>query len=173
MIPRIKHILYASDLSKNSMPALAWAMMMSQQHDAKVTFIHVKEEVSPHSTSAIRSFMGEAQWEKMINEWENDANSEIEARIRKFCESASVDMKDCPAVPWDTVIATGVPVESILHEATKRNCDLIVMGTHGAGIFKNAVIGSTARRVVRHSRIPVIVIPLGKDQAPASADPII
>jgi len=160
MIPEIKHILYASDLSENSAPALSWAMMLSHQHDARITFLHVTEEVSPHATTAIRSFMGEEKWEEMTEAYHDDANSEIESRIHRFCEGVAGEMDKCPAGPQDIVIRTGVPVERILHEAEYRNCDLIVMGTHGAGLFKDAVIGSNARRVVRRSRIPVVVIPL-------------
>ncbi len=163
MIPKIKHILYASDLSENSAPALAWAMMMSHQHDARITFLHVTEEVSPHATYAIRSFMGEDKWEEMTEAFHDDANSEISARIHKFCEGVAGEMDKCPAGPQDIVIRPGIPVERILQEAESRECDLIVMGTHGAGVFKDAVIGSNARRVVRRSRIPVIVIPLADD----------
>ncbi len=175
MIPRIKHILYASDLSENSIPALEWALMMSHQHDARITFLHVIEEVSPHATAAIQSFMGEEKWKKMTEEWNNEANSQIEARIQRFCDQVSDGMTACPAVPQETVITRGVPFESILQEAEIRNCDLIVMGTHGAGVFESAVIGSTARRVVRRSEIPVLVIPLGsvKSESDGVIDPVI
>jgi len=163
MIPKIKHILYASDLSQNSSPALSWAMMLSHQHDARITFLHVREEVSSHATTAIRSFLGEDKWEEMTEAWHDEANSEIEARIHAFCEGVAGEMDTCPTGPQEIVIRPGIPVEHILHEAESRQCDLIVMGTHGAGLFKDAVIGSNARRVVRRSRIPVVVIPLNED----------
>lgn len=160
MIPKIKHILYASDLSENSAHALSWAMMFSHQHDARITFLHVTEEVSPHATMAIRSFMGEAKWKEMSDTLREEANTEIDARIHNFCDTVAGEMDTCPAKPQEVVIRQGIPVEHILSEAEARNCDLIVMGTHGAGLFKEAVIGSNARRVVRRSRIPVMVIPL-------------
>jgi nucleotide-binding universal stress UspA family protein len=34
------------------------------------------------------------------------------------------------------------------------------MGTHGHGVIADVLIGSTAKWVVRHSRIPVLVIRL-------------
>jgi len=39
---------------------------------------------------------------------------------------------------------------------------MIVMGTHGYGMFADALIGSTARRVVRRCKKPVMVIRLPK-----------
>jgi nucleotide-binding universal stress UspA family protein len=37
---------------------------------------------------------------------------------------------------------------------------MIVMGTHGYGVFKDALMGGTARRVVRRSPVPVMVVRL-------------
>jgi nucleotide-binding universal stress UspA family protein len=51
-------------------------------------------------------------------------------------------------------------VEQILAQADAAQADLIVMGTHGQGTFKDAMMGSTARRVLRRSKIPVLVIRL-------------
>ena len=53
--------------------------------------------------------------------------------------------------------------EKILETANKLNCDIIVMGTHGTGTFADAMLGSTARRVVRHSKKPVFVVRLTEE----------
>jgi nucleotide-binding universal stress UspA family protein len=42
--------------------------------------------------------------------------------------------------------------------ARKRRTDLIVIGSHGAGAIRRAMMGSTAERVVRHAPCPVLVI---------------
>jgi len=60
----------------------------------------------------------------------------------------------------DILVERGNPVEQILAQAEATHADLIVMGTHGQGTFKDAMMGSTARRVLRRSRIPVLVIRL-------------
>ncbi len=164
MVPQVKKILYASDLSDNSIPALGWAMIIADQHDARITFLHVIEEVSPHATQAIRSFMGEDKWEEMTIRHRNEANSKIENRIHRFCQNVESEMKACNAAVNESVITRGNPVEVILQEAASRDCDLIIMGTHGSGLFKDAMIGSTARRVLRRSKIPVLVIPLSDEE---------
>lgn len=48
--------------------------------------------------------------------------------------------------------------EGIMEVSKKHNCDLIVMGSHGATGFKEMFIGSNTEKVVRNSTIPVLVI---------------
>ncbi len=164
MVPKLRNILYASDLSDNSAPALSWAMMLAHQHDARITFLHVVEKLSSHTSYAVRSFVGEETWKKLSSGRQSVANKEIEDSIHQFCGGVQNSMESCPFTVKDFVTKQGVPVEIILGEANSGNYDLVVMGTHGAGLFKDAMIGSTARRVVRRSKIPVFVIPLQQQE---------
>jgi nucleotide-binding universal stress UspA family protein len=55
-------------------------------------------------------------------------------------------------------------VNQILKQAEQTGCDVIVMGTHGQGMFAEALLGSTARRVVHRSQTPVLVVRLPEDK---------
>ena len=55
-------------------------------------------------------------------------------------------------------------MEEILKQSQERNCDLIVMGTHGHGVIEEAIIGSTARKVLRRSKTPVLVVRLPDEE---------
>jgi nucleotide-binding universal stress UspA family protein len=160
MMPTIKKILFVSDLSENSIPALQWAIMLAHRHDARITFLHVIEDVLPQATLAVRSFMGEEKWKEMSADHHADFNVRIKERIAGFCETVVNQMSSCPLVVTDIVIDRGVPVEVILETAASNDHDLIAMGAHGTGAFKGAMIGSTAKHVVRRSKLPVFVIPL-------------
>ena len=48
--------------------------------------------------------------------------------------------------------------QKILETAAKVNADLIVMGTHGRTGVEHVIVGSTAERVVRRSKIPVLTV---------------
>tara|TARA_R100001369_G_C3325661_1_gene169700 strand:+ start:4731 stop:5561 length:831 start_codon:yes stop_codon:yes gene_type:complete len=54
--------------------------------------------------------------------------------------------------------------EGIIEVSQEHNCDLIVMGSHGANGFKEVFIGSNTEKVVRNSSIPVLVIKNGYDE---------
>ena len=52
----------------------------------------------------------------------------------------------------------GTPAEEILDYAEDNDIDLIMMGTHGLTGVKRFLIGSVAEKVLRHSKIPVMII---------------
>jgi ACR3 family arsenite transporter len=75
----------------------------------------------------------------------------------------------------DIAVVIGNPAREIVAAANRGNFDLIIMGTHGHSKLQESMIGSIAGDVIRHSRIPVLVVRLpteGKlkltDQLPAN-----
>lgn len=49
------------------------------------------------------------------------------------------------------------PYEAILKVAEEKNCDLIIMASHGRSGVKALLIGSETQKVLTHSKIPVLV----------------
>jgi nucleotide-binding universal stress UspA family protein len=58
-------------------------------------------------------------------------------------------------------VAVGDAADEILKTATRRRADLVVLSTHGSGRGSMARLwlGSTAERVLRHTRVPVLAVP--------------
>jgi nucleotide-binding universal stress UspA family protein len=50
-----------------------------------------------------------------------------------------------------------VPYKTIINEATKFKCDLIVMASHGRRGLDGILLGSETQKVLTHSKIPVLV----------------
>lgn len=84
-----------------------------------------------------------------LHEYISGVVAEEAARIRE----AGIDVEEL-------VVDAVSPHEAILEVAEERQVDLIVMGTHGRTGLARAVIGSVADRVVRHARVPVVLVPL-------------
>ncbi len=53
----------------------------------------------------------------------------------------------------------GHPSDDIIKSAETYEADLIVIGTHGRTGLQHLLMGSVAENVVRHSKIPVMVVP--------------
>ena len=51
-------------------------------------------------------------------------------------------------------------MDCILHEAETRGVDLIVMGYHPRGRLEEAIVGSVSRSVLRHAKVPVLLVRL-------------
>jgi universal stress protein A len=66
-----------------------------------------------------------------------------------------------------TEVRSGYGAEyEICQLARKRKTNLIVMGSHGAGPIRRALMGSSAEHVVRHAPCPVLVI---RERIPSKA----
>lgn len=71
-------------------------------------------------------------------------------------------------VPVETVlkeIRQNTVADAIVEQARERNCDLIVMGTHGLRGLKRLTMGSDAELVVRASPVPVMLVKAGDSAA--------
>jgi nucleotide-binding universal stress UspA family protein len=59
----------------------------------------------------------------------------------------------------ETAILVGLPGDAIVKEATARDCDVVIMATHGRSGLTRAVLGSVADYVLRHvPGIPVLLV---------------
>lgn len=58
----------------------------------------------------------------------------------------------------ELIVREGDPGVEIAQVARERACDLIVMGSHGRGFFKRAVLGSVASKVLSSCEVPVLLV---------------
>jgi nucleotide-binding universal stress UspA family protein len=65
---------------------------------------------------------------------------------------------DTAGVIYAPEVALGRVAETIAHRAAESACDAIVMGTHGAGALRRALMGSVATDVIRLAGCPVTVV---------------
>lgn len=73
----------------------------------------------------------------------------------------------------DVTLMLGAPAREIVRFAEQHAADLIVMGTHGYSGARKAYFGSTAEFVLRHSRVPVLAVPLASTQEADVVAPLI
>jgi nucleotide-binding universal stress UspA family protein len=160
MIPEIKHILYATDLSENARFAFGYAASMANRYTAKITILHVLEELSPTTMLLIGDIVGEKRWSSLRSEREQEVIASIRKRLEDFTATFSHEAPQCPFTVNQIIVETGHPVGRIIATADKIDADMIVMGSHGQGMLEQVVIGSTSRRVMRRCMKPVLVVRL-------------
>ena len=60
-------------------------------------------------------------------------------------------------VTTQVAIPDAIPAEGILDAADQNHADLIILGSRGKGTFANLLLGSTAERVLRYAKVPVLI----------------
>jgi nucleotide-binding universal stress UspA family protein len=163
MIPEIKKILYATDLSNNARYAFEYAASMAGCFGAGITVLHVLEEFSPNAVAIVEDFLGEERLKDLRKRNEDQVIESIRGRIENFCDDMEHKLPECSFIIDHVIVEIGHPVDRIIRQAEKNNCNMIIMGSHGQGVLKGAMMGSTSQRVLRRSEIPVLVIRLPKE----------
>lgn len=163
MLPEIKKILYATDLSKNARYAARYAVALAERFDADITILHVIEKISANVHSQVSAVLGEAEWQEVQERRKKEFFRIIHERLQDFCRELQGRITGCRIEQSEILAREGEPVAEILALATEGNFDVIVMGTRGLGALADAMMGSTARRVIRRSKTPVLVVRLPEE----------
>ncbi len=157
-----KKILYASDLSSNCLERFNKALEFAAKLGAKVVILHVLEQLSGSSVTAMQLF---PQGEEFTKNYEAEgmkfANKKISESVQTFCDRNADKYPDCKNIVCGVEVVVGYPAEEILKKVDELNCDAVIMGTHSKGAITQTFLGSTVERVLRRVRKPAFVFPEG------------
>ena len=97
--------------------------------------------------------VGSGPEQAIIQQWVQ----EIEAASRAILERIG----DLPAVPreLETVVGYGENWDEALEDIEWRDGDVLVVGSSAVGPVARVFLGSRASKIVRHSPVPVVVVP--------------
>ncbi|MGG1515645.1 universal stress protein [Paenibacillus oryzisoli] len=133
-------ILVPVDGSQHSDHALeqAIALATSLSHEVKITILHVSPILVLNEPPIISI----------------EENAEAEGQqILKPAE----DKLTAAGVPYDVQLKTGDPSMIITQFADDNQVDLILMGSRGAGLISEILLGSVSHNVIKHAHCPVMV----------------
>jgi nucleotide-binding universal stress UspA family protein len=86
--------------------------------------------------------------------------AEVDARRALDAEARSLVSKLPRSVTLETAVSVGSPAAEIARRAEASKVDLVVMGRVGGRALRDLFLGSTAERVIRRGRLPVLVVRL-------------
>jgi nucleotide-binding universal stress UspA family protein len=167
----VKKILYATDLSQSAKLAFSYAVSLANLYQAGITILHVIPE-DPDMDAKMLGYVSSEKWESIKEGHVGDARQALIGKKREHVAIKEVlssftlnaqSMFESSFVTDEIIVEMGNPVEVIVETAKNRQCDLIIMGSHGTGGLKNAMLGSTAQRVARRSDKPVLIVRLPEE----------
>jgi nucleotide-binding universal stress UspA family protein len=167
MIPQIKKILYATDLSKNSSHAFLYATDMARRRDARIVILHVIERIPPYAEvyTGITGEMERKQQEETVEE--------LKKHLQEFCKKTEAHIgSPCVELVSKILVPLGHPPDEILNAADEESCDVIVLGTHGKGFLAHTFLGSVSKAVLHRTRKPIFIIPLPSEKTSTDWDGI-
>ncbi len=141
-----QHLLIPTDGSDLSQKAVLYGVEFAKQVGARVTALTLTEPYHVASMDAVLVSVGEDEYEQ--------ESRRISDQALAFAKSAA----DAAGVPCETVRDVhDQPYRAIIDTAHARNCDLIVMASHGRRGVSALLLGSETVKVLTHSTIPVLV----------------
>ena len=150
----INRILVASDASAASNRALDMAAQFAILHDAELLIVHVIREMEiPFEIKEIP--------ELEFNQFDafNDAHEEVMRKIAETILRTAREKAQAAGVKKiETAIGTGDPATGILGFASRRNADMIVVGTRGLGKLAGSVLGSVSRKVANNAETTCLIV---------------
>jgi nucleotide-binding universal stress UspA family protein len=142
----LEHILAATDLSANSIYAIDRGYRIAAAHGARYTVMYA---LGIESMKPLRRLLGE----------------DIEAVSQKITKDARELLSELCARPTlnrgvtaDLRIDQGIAGTAIPEFAIQNHVDLMLIGAHGKDLVQRVLLGSTASRLVRKSRWPVLIV---------------
>jgi nucleotide-binding universal stress UspA family protein len=142
-----RRILYATDVVESGTPGLRYCAELARTLGAQLTMLHVNDL---RDTVAF------------------DDDTEVRARLMGELHK-TIEREHCGDVGIAADVVNGTPHEAILKYADAMKADLIVINLQGKGLLERALLGSTAERVIRSARVPVLSVPAAAAGASAAA----
>lgn len=138
-----RNIVIATDGSKNTQRAISYGIEIAKLSGAIVHALYV---VNTPSTISENWTAGKETIYKIMR---NDGEKAV-SEIKKNGVASGVEVRE--------VVLDGYPSNEIIDFAENNNIDLIVMGTLGKTGLEKFLVGSVAEKVVRGSKVPVMVV---------------
>ncbi len=145
----MKKVLIAIDYDQTAQKVARVGFSMARDMNAEVILLHVvSNPVLYYST-----YMGIAPLQ--INNV-----GELKEVSQKFLDKTKHDLGD---ETIQTITKEGDTSELILESAKKLKADVIVIGTHSRKWLENILMGSVAENVLKHTTLPLFIIPTKKE----------
>jgi nucleotide-binding universal stress UspA family protein len=142
----VNKVLIGTDYSETSLKAAVYALDISEIFSAQVTLCHVYPQFP----------------EVPVTEDQQQADQEY--ALARFYEKIKEAFGSKPSCTVELVARSGNAVKELYSEAERIKADLIVVGTHGAGVL-HRIVGSVATGLSNKGR-PVLMVPPSKERFP-------
>lgn len=142
---KFNKILCPIDFSEYSDKAAFYAKELSKTFNSKLYIIHIIYEPAEFTGF----YVPHISFDKIKTEIKSGAQKLMDEFINR-------NLKDFSN--YEVVVTIGDPAEEIVKFSEEKDIDLIVIGSQGKKGIEKVVFGSTAEKVVKRAKCPVMCI---------------
>ncbi len=142
-IVNFRKIMVATDGSICSRIAANYAIELARLSGGTVYAVYVV------STDYFSSMAVDFDWERMNEALKKEGHSAV-SYVKRAGELEKVDV--------EPILLEGHPADELIRYAEENEMDVVVMGTLGKTGLDRLLLGSVAEKVVRHCKVPVMII---------------
>jgi nucleotide-binding universal stress UspA family protein len=140
----LKQIVVPVDFSERCLAAARHAVCLGKRFNAALTFTHVIDR-SLYQPVEMEGLFGESFESLSFEKWE----SRLTEKLHEFTAKVARD------VPVEEVVLKGDPAREIENLVQRKQAGLVVIPTHGSGVFRKFLLGSVAGKILHDVSCPV------------------
>ncbi|XVF72728.1 hypothetical protein PTKIN_Ptkin12aG0143600 [Pterospermum kingtungense] len=147
-------IVVAVDESEESMYALSWCLgnLISQSTTNKLVLLYVKPPPPVYSSFDAAGYMLSGDVVRALEKYGSDLVNSVMGRAEAICGKFGSNIK------VERIVQSGDAKDAICSTVDKIKADTLVMGSHGYGFFKRAILGSVSDHCAKHVKCPVVIV---------------
>lgn len=157
-LPEIKTILYTSSLGAHTRPVFRQTVQLAHSLQARVIMLHVVEPIGEMGRALIQNYLPKEMINSMHDEGIERILEQMKGRLEAFRDEELKAIGRDFDFEIEPAVAEGQHAETIVAQAEKLGADMIIMGAENTFGHHS----HTTHQVVRHAKIPVLVVPTGK-----------
>jgi nucleotide-binding universal stress UspA family protein len=143
----MNNIMVTIDFNGSEKPLVAMAEKLASKFNSKVWFLHV---AAPDP-----DFVGYDVGPQYIRDFRASELREEHKTLESYAEKFKENDIDA-----EGLLIQGATLEMILEEADKLDIDMIVIGYEEHNFLYEAMVGSVSSKLIKKSKIPVLVVPI-------------
>jgi nucleotide-binding universal stress UspA family protein len=157
----VKKVLIALDYNPTAQKVAETGYEFAKMLNAEITLLHIISEDTDFAALGYSPIMGYAGYaDSDISH--NFDNEGLKKAALHFLEKTKTHLEDSSI---QILVKEGEYADTILKTAKIMHIDTIVIGTHSRKWLENTIMGSVTEEVLRHSTIPLFIIPTKRNNS--------
>lgn len=144
----MKNILVSLDFDGQEKAVIDKALEIARAFDAKIWLVHI---AAPDP-----DFVGYDVGPQSVRDARANKLKKEHKQLEEFTNG--LKRKDIMA---EGLLIQGATIETVIAESKKLKADMIVAGHHDHNFLYKSLLGSVSSQIIKKSKIPVLIVPLG------------